>query len=101
MTLLNTYVTRSNIIESYHKAKSVVKDFNYKTLITTQNEKDLVFPRSSMKIFQAIPFILSNAHRKFNLNEKKIAISCASHCGENRHIIVLKNWLNTINIDIK
>ena len=99
MTTLNTYVIRGEVLESCHEAKSVIKDFNFSTLLTTQNEGDLTFPRSSIKVFQAIPFILSNAHIKFSLNQKNIAISCASHAGENQHLIILKKWIK--NIDLK
>jgi len=99
MTTLNTYVIRGEVLESCHEAKSVIKDFNFNTLLTTQNEGDLTFPRSSIKVFQAMPFILSNAHVKFNLNQKNIAISCASHAGENQHLVILKKWIK--NIDLK
>ena len=91
MSKLTTFVTRGNIIESIHGVKCVVQNFNYKIIFTTGHELDLVYPRSAIKIFQAIPFIQSEAHKKYKLSKKEIAISCSSHCGEKQHMIVLHN----------
>ena len=100
MITLKTFIQRGEIIESVHNAKCLVKNSNLKTVFTTGHEKDLVFPRSAIKIFQAMPFISSNAHKIFNLNPKYLAISCSSHCGESMHIKVLKEWLKKTNISI-
>ncbi len=101
MTKITTYVTRGKIIESVHESKCIVKDYNYKTIFSTSNEGDLVYPRSAIKIFQAIPFINSKAYKKFKLSEKQIAISCASHYGEPEHLKVLNDWLIKIKIGKK
>ena len=99
MSKLTTFVTRGNVIESIHGAKCVVQNFNHKIIFTTGHELDLVYPRSAIKIFQAIPFIQSGAHEKYKLSKKEIAISCASHCGERQHMIVLHNWIRKIKIN--
>jgi L-asparaginase II len=101
MNKIVTYVTRNKIIESIHESKCIVKDYNYKTIFSTNNGEDLVYPRSAIKIFQAIPFINSKAYKKFKLSERQIAISCASHYGEPEHLKVLNNWLVKIKIDKK
>ena len=90
MAQIQTHITRGNIIESTHKSKCVIKNYNYKTVFSTKNNKDLVYPRSAIKILQAIPFIQSQAKNKYNLTQKQIAICCSSHCGEQEHINVLK-----------
>jgi len=99
MSKLTTFVTRGNIIESIHGVKCVVQNFNYKIIFTTGHELDLVYPRSAIKIFQAIPFIQSEAHKKYKLSKKEIAISCSSHCGEKQHMIVLNSWIKKIKIN--
>ena len=98
MAILKTHITRAHILESIHEAKCIVKNIEYKTLFSTNHDKDLTYPRSAMKIFQAIPFIRSNAHKKLKLSNKEIAISCASHCGETKHLNVLNNWINKLTI---
>tara|TARA_B110000196_G_C21096188_1_gene640150 strand:+ start:474 stop:1469 length:996 start_codon:yes stop_codon:yes gene_type:complete len=96
MATIKTYVTRGKINESFHDSKCLIKDSNYKTIFSTNNDNDLVYPRSSIKIFQAISFVKSNAYKKYKLNAKQLAISCASHCGEKEHILVLQDWLKKI-----
>ena len=92
MTKLTTYICRGKITESTHEAKFLVKNYQYKTIFSSNNDKDLIYPRSSIKVFQAIPFINSEAHKKFKLSEKEIAMACASHCGEEEHLKVLNQW---------
>ena len=88
MVSLSVNVYRGKLVESKHQVISLVKDIDGNTLLSTNNENELVYPRSSIKIFQAIPFINSNAHFKYNLTEKNIAIACSSHRGETQHLNV-------------
>ena len=101
MSKIFTYINRGNIIESTHESKCIIKDYNYKTIFSTNNDKDLVYPRSAIKIFQAIPFIKSEAYKKYSLTKKQIAISCSSHCGEKEHIEILTDWIKKIRINKK
>jgi len=100
MISLFAYVFRGKLIESKHHAVCLVKNIYYKNILSTNSDKDLIYPRSAIKIFQALPFINSNAYNLFKLNEKIIAISCSSHAGESQHINVLKNWLTKTNIKL-
>ena len=93
-----TYITRGGIVESIHESKCIIMDYNFKNIFSTNNDSDLIYPRSAIKIFQAIPFIKSKALKQFDLDQKQIAISCASHWGESRHIKVLKEWVKKIKI---
>ena len=97
MKEITTSFLRANLIESSHKLKILVMDKNNKTLFSTKNDSDYIYPRSSIKIFQAIPFIKSMAVEKFKLNSKQVALACSSHRGEKYHIAELKNWLKKIN----
>ena len=93
MSKINTYVTRGKVLESTHQSKCIIKDYNFKTIFSTNDDNSFVFPRSAIKIFQALPFVASNACEIYNLSTKQMAISCASHCGEPEHLAVLNNWL--------
>ena len=90
MGKLTTYITRGKTLESLHEIKCFVSSLDGKKIFSTNNEKDVIYPRSSIKIFQGIPFSNSNAIKLYNLNKKQIALSCSSHCGENFHIRELK-----------
>ena len=101
MFSLSVNVYRGKLVESKHKIISLVKDIDGKILLSTNNKNELVYPRSSIKIFQAIPFINSNAHLKYKLTGKNIAMACSSHRGETQHLNVLNEWINKININIQ
>ena len=101
MKKITTIYRRSNIDESKHNIKALIKNKDGKTLISTGHNDEYIYPRSSIKIFQAIPFIESNAVKFYKLNSKKIALACSSHRGENFHIKELQSWIKTIRIKKK
>ena len=100
MARLSALVYRGKIIESRHKAACIVKNIYNNDIFLTDNNNIFIFPRSAIKIFQALPFINSNAHILFDLNEEIISISCSSHIGETKHIEVLKKWINKLGIGL-
>ncbi len=93
MSKLRALIYRGNIVESKHAIKCSIYSFEGNKIFSTNNENDLIYPRSSIKIFQAIPFSKSNAINLFDLNKKQVALSCSSHCGESYHLKELKIWL--------
>lgn len=93
MSKMKTLFRRANFTESIHDIKCYLGTFNNEKLYSTENENDIIYPRSSIKIFQSIPFATSKAIKLFNLNKKQIALSCSSHRGEKFHIKELINWL--------
>ena len=68
--LFKTFIQRGKLTESVHTAKCLVKNSNFKTILSSDHCKDLVYPRSAIKIFQALPFINSGAHNKYSLNNR-------------------------------
>ena len=100
MSKLTTSITRGKTLESLHGVKCFIGSLKGEKIFSTNNEKDIIYPRSSIKIFQGIPFSTSNAIKLYNLNKKQIALSCSSHCGESFHIKELKNWLKKVNLKI-
>jgi L-asparaginase II len=98
MSKLKTLIYRGSLVESCHDIKCYIASFKGERIFSTDNENDFIYPRSSIKIFQGIPFSESNAINLFNLNKKQIALSCSSHCGESFHLKELKNWLKKTNL---
>ena len=98
MENLEVFVQRGKIIESVHKAKCLVKDSKLRILFSTNHDDNYIFPRSSIKIFQALPLIISEAHTKFNLNQEKLAIACSSHIGEKRHLRIVNDWISKLGL---
>ena len=97
----STNFSRSNLIESTHKIKIMVTDLKGKVLVSSGNEGDFIYPRSSIKVFQAIPFIQCNPKKYYNLSKKNIALACSSHRGEKFHIKELESWIKKIGISEK
>jgi L-asparaginase II len=54
------------------------------------NSQLITYPRSSMKPFQALPFIERGGAEVFGFSAQEIAIMCASHSGTDLHRDVLK-----------
>ena len=101
MTRIHVNFIRGKRIESTHKVKALVTNVDGRILLSTNNDNDFFFPRSSIKIFQAIPFVMSDAVKKYKLNGKHIALACASHKGEKFHISELKKWISKIKLKTK
>ena len=98
MSSLSTLIFRNNLVESHHSIKCYIGSLNGDTLFSTDNENDLIYPRSSIKIFQGIPFSNSKAIDFYKLNNKQIALSCSSHNAESFHIKELNSWLKKTNL---
>ena len=101
MSKIHVDFIRGKRIESTHQIKALVTNADGKILLSTNNDNDFFFPRSSIKIFQAIPFAMSGAAKKYELNGKQIALACASHKGEGFHISELKKWISKIKLKTK
>lgn len=93
MSNLRTLISRGNFTESVHNIKCYLGSINNEILYSTKNDNDIFYPRSSIKIFQGIPFANSKSTELFNLNKRQIALSCSSHRGEKFHIKELIDWL--------
>ena len=99
MRSFETNFTRSKLVESSHKIKILIKKVNGKVLLSSGNDDEFIYPRSAIKVFQAIPFVQSSAINKFKLSPKIIALSCSSHRGETYHIRELDKWIKKIKIN--
>tara|TARA_A100001011_G_scaffold400637_1_gene517032 strand:- start:2456 stop:3448 length:993 start_codon:yes stop_codon:yes gene_type:complete len=101
MKQFTTSFSRSRLSESKHTIKIFVTNKFSKTILSSGNDNEFIFPRSSIKIFQAIPFVTSDAIKQYKLNSKVIALACSSHRGENYHIRELESWIKKIGISKK
>ena len=90
MSKIRVDFIRGRRVESTHQIKALITNIKGKVLLSTNNDNDFFFPRSSIKIFQAIPFAMSDAIQRFKLSRKHIALACASHKGEKFHLSELK-----------
>lgn len=97
-TPLRVDVMRGNVVESTHDVMVAVADSNGRVVNSWGNHTFLTFPRSAIKFLQAIPFVESGALEKFGLDDRHIALACASHKGEDIHLEVLKEWIAKLGL---
>ena len=82
-------VTRGNVVESIHYGAFVVVNSMGQVLAGEGSPQLQTYPRSSMKPFQALPFVEMGGEKVFNFTEQEVAIMCASHSGTEIHTDVL------------
>lgn len=92
-------VTRGQLVESVHLGHVAVADTAGRLKYFAGNPDMVTFARSTAKPLQAIPLIASGAAEKFALNDREIAVACASHNGEAAHVAVVNGLLHKIGLD--
>lgn len=86
-------VVRGHVVESLHRLSVAVARPDG-TLVAYSGEPDLAtFWRSSAKFFQAIPLIAEGAADALGVDDEELALACASHNGEPRHVEVARRLL--------
>ncbi len=86
-------VRRGDLVESVHRGRYVIRDVSGGTLGSLGDPKGLVHLRSSAKPFQALPLVFSGAADAFGLTSEEMAVACASHNAEARHLSAVRSIL--------
>lgn len=58
----------------------------------------VIFPRSSCKMIQALPLLESGAAEAAGLEDRHLALACASHSGGRRHSETVEGWLSALGL---
>lgn len=87
---------RGNAIENRHRGSVAVVESSGRVFAALGDVQRAVFPRSAIKFLQAIPFVESGAVEAYSLDDRHIALSCASHNGEPIHVGLASDWLDRI-----
>jgi L-asparaginase II len=78
-------VMRGDTIESTHRGAVAVLDADGAVLASLGDIERPIFPRSAVKVLQALPLVASGAADRLGLTDPELAIACASHNGEEIH----------------
>lgn len=81
-----TIVTRGGNVESVHMGSVAVVDREGRLLYAAGTPTTSTFTRSSLKPLQALPFVAAGGVERFRYTQPEVALLCASHSGEPRHI---------------
>lgn len=79
-------VTRGVLVESVHRGAVAVVDAKGKARVAIGDVGQRVFPRSAVKALQALPLVESGAADRYAFGDAELALACASHNGEPRHV---------------
>ncbi|HET7097194.1 MAG TPA: asparaginase [Casimicrobiaceae bacterium] len=86
-------VTRGSAVESIHYGSVAVVDRQGRLLAAAGDPTFLTMTRSSLKPFQAMPFVAAGGPERFGYSKAQIALLCASHSGEPRHVEAVADML--------
>jgi L-asparaginase II len=86
-------VTRGPLVESRHRGAIAVVDAHGNRLAVVGDAAGTVFPRSAVKLIQALPLVESGAAEAFGFGAEELALACASHSGERRHVAIVMRML--------
>ena len=92
-------VWRGDRVESRHRASAVALDRHGRIRHQIGDAGLIVYPRSSIKPIQSLHLILSGAADAYNLGQAELALACASHSAEARHVALVRSWLERIGLD--
>ena len=90
---------RGDARESAHRGAIVVRDADGAVVASFGDVERPVFPRSAVKVLQAIPLVESGAADRLLLDDEELAIACASHNGEPAHTAVVERLLAKAGLD--
>lgn len=91
-------VTRGPVVESRHEGAAAVMRPDGAVVATWGDVDRAILPRSANKPIQAMAFVESGAVERFGLGDEHIALACASHNGEPRHVATVRAWLGRLGL---
>lgn len=79
-------VERGCVPDVTHRGRWIVVNNSGRVLESGGDCDQLMFPRSALKLIQAIPMVQSGAVERFGLTERHLALTCASHSSEDAQV---------------
>lgn len=91
--------TRGDTIENIHSGSIAVVDCHARLLYSAGDPGFLTFTRSTLKAFQALPFLRDDGPAVFGLEPPDVALLAASHSGEDFHVAGVERLLRRAGND--
>lgn len=90
---------RGGSLESFHRGAVAVLDADGALHSAWGDIDRPVFPRSAVKLLQALPLVASGAAERLGLDDAALALACASHGGEAAHVATAAAMLARAGVD--
>lgn len=91
-------VSRGDLIESRHRVHIAVVDGKGRLRAHAGDPSLVAYARSAIKPMQAAPLIEDGVAERFQLDDVEIALCCASHNGEPRHVHAVQGMMRKVGI---
>lgn len=89
------YTTRGGQPENIHWGSAAVVGLDGRLLARAGDASALTFARSTIKPFQALPFVRAGGLERFGWGQSEAALLCASHCAQDCHVDVVQHMLGS------
>lgn len=93
---LRIEAVRGPAVESVHRIHAAVSDADGRIIATAGDPSLVTFWRSAAKPFQALPLIEDGVLERYALGADALALACASHSSEPRHLEISDRMLAAI-----
>ena len=87
-------------VENVHFGSVAVVDRDGRLVRWAGDPRWSTFTRSTLKPFQAVPFVRAGGPRHFGWTSRQVALMCASHSGEDMHTEVVASMLASARCDV-
>lgn len=92
-------VLRGGVVEARHAVHAVVADAGGRVVASVGEPGASAFYRSAAKPLQALPLVEDGVVERFGITEDELALCCASHEGEPRHLAGARSILAKAGLD--
>ena len=93
------HALRGGIVESQHRGALAVLDADGAVHTALGDIDRPIFPRSAVKVLQALPLVAGGAAERYGLTDAELALACASHGGEPAHAATAAGMLAKAGVD--
>ncbi|MCE4553028.1 asparaginase [Roseateles cellulosilyticus] len=93
-------VLRGATVESHHTGALAIVDTGGAVHTALGDIDRPVFPRSAVKLLQALPLVATGAANAVHLTDAELALACASHNGEPEHVATAAGVLGKLGLGV-
>jgi L-asparaginase II len=91
-------LSRNGTLENQHFGAVAVVNLKGDVIASAGDAHWLTFTRSTLKPLQALPFMQSGGDVAFKFDSRDIAMTCASHNGEDMHVQQVNTMLSKVGL---
>ncbi|MEO3947552.1 asparaginase [Gorillibacterium sp. CAU 1737] len=92
-------IYRGEMAESEHQVHLAAVQVDGSLVASSGDADRWIFARSSAKPLQAIPLVESGAMERYGLTDAELALVCASHNGEEKHVALAAGMLAKLGLE--